>query len=251
MVRRITIITLVLLLAACKFGAGEKPKAEVKESPVLASLKDSGLPCFNCHSYEKFALDAAGRFSHPKHTAFDIHCNQCHLIKAHNESSIKKDACNRCHNLSSFTYTSSGMPVIFSHQGHAKRATCADCHPKLFVMKQGGTKILMDAMYKGGVCGKCHDGKTAFASTDCAKCHKISSFSKDLTYPSGGLNPAVFSHKAHTAMFECSSCHVALFKYKRGGSGIKMDEIYQGKHCGSCHNGQMAFGSMECQRCHK
>jgi c(7)-type cytochrome triheme protein len=30
-----------------------------------------------------------------------------------------------------------------------------------------------------------------------------------------------------------------------------MDDIYQGKFCGSCHNGQTAFGSMECQKCHK
>jgi c(7)-type cytochrome triheme protein len=30
-----------------------------------------------------------------------------------------------------------------------------------------------------------------------------------------------------------------------------MDQIYQGKFCGSCHNGQAAFGPMECQKCHK
>jgi c(7)-type cytochrome triheme protein len=32
---------------------------------------------------------------------------------------------------------------------------------------------------------------------------------------------------------------------------MKMDDIYQGKFCGKCHDGQTAFGSAECQKCHK
>jgi c(7)-type cytochrome triheme protein len=32
---------------------------------------------------------------------------------------------------------------------------------------------------------------------------------------------------------------------------MTMDAIYQNKFCGKCHNGQSAFGSSECQRCHK
>jgi len=31
--------------------------------------------------------------------------------------------------------------------------------------------MTMDAMNAGKFCGKCHDGKTATAVTDCAKCH--------------------------------------------------------------------------------
>jgi c(7)-type cytochrome triheme protein len=30
----------------------------------------------------------------------------------------------------------------------------------------------MDEIFKGEFCGKCHNGKMAFAATDCGKCHK-------------------------------------------------------------------------------
>ncbi len=250
MLRITTILSIVLLLFSCKWKTNEKVIVKEQESPVIASLKDSSLPCFKCHSYEKFSANEPGAFSHAKHVGF-VHCNQCHIIKAHKESTVNRDACNNCHKLTIFAYTSSGMLVNFSHQNHAKKFGCGECHPRLFQMKKGGSKITMDDMYKGNSCGKCHNGKTAFSSHECQKCHQISAFSKDLTYPSSGLNPAVFSHKVHTAMFECNSCHTSIFKYKQGGSGMKMDDIYQNKFCGNCHNGQMAFGSMECQRCHK
>ena len=38
---------------------------------------------------------------------------------------------------------------------------------------------------------------------------------------------------------------------KKDGSGMKMDDLYQNKFCGSCHNGQTAFATSECQKCHK
>jgi c(7)-type cytochrome triheme protein len=143
------------------------------------------------------------------------------------------------------------MPVAFSHQNHTKKYSCNECHPKLFNMKKGTSSISMDMMYQGNSCGSCHNGKKAFASTDCTKCHKMTAFKKELSYPSGDLKPAIFSHEIHTAMFACDNCHTAVFKFKKGGSGMKMDDIYQGKFCGSCHNDQTAFGSSECVKCHK
>ncbi|MEJ2684948.1 MAG: cytochrome c3 family protein [Candidatus Sulfobium sp.] len=176
MTRILSILVMVVMLSSCKAGtqAGEK-KAEPREkAPVITSLKDSGLPCFSCHSYEKFAADKPGQFSHVKHIGFGVHCNQCHIIMAHEKIELNKDTCNNCHNLK-----------------------------------------------------------------------------KDLTYPSAGMKPAVFSHSVHTAMFACGSCHTGIFKYRKGGSGIRMDDIYKGKFCGKCHNGQTAFPSTDCQKCHK
>jgi len=251
MLRVITILSLLLLLFSCKWKTDEKPVIREEQSPVISVLSESGLPCFKCHAYEKFAVNEAGKFSHEKHLSFGVHCNQCHSIKPHQESNLIKDTCNSCHNLSNFTFPGAGMPVAFSHQSHAKRESCSACHPGLFNTKRGASKITMEMMYKGDSCGKCHDGKKAFASTDCTKCHKMTAFKKELSYPSGGLSPAIFSHETHTAMFECNNCHTALFKFKKGGSGMKMDDLYQGEFCGSCHNGEMAFGATECQNCHK
>ena len=252
MIRIIAIVTMLLSLAACKFKGHVETKYEEPQSPVVASLEDIGLPCFKCHSYDKYSQDKAGLFSHAKHKSLGVHCNQCHIIKEHKESNVDKDACNRCHKLTTFTFTSSGMPVNFSHQNHTKKFKCSDCHPKLFLMKKGGAKLTMDEMYKGSSCGACHDGKKAFASTSCTKCHaKMTAFKKEVTYPSKTMPAVTFGHELHTAMFKCEDCHTKLFQFKKGGSGMKMDDLYQGKFCAACHNGQSAFASSDCQRCHK
>ena len=252
MIRILTILSIILSLAACKFKGNVETKYEEPQSPVISSVKDSGLPCFQCHPYEKYAQDKAGVFSHAKHRNLGVHCNQCHIIKEHKGSNVIKDACNTCHNLTGFTLASSGMPVTFSHQNHAKKAACNDCHPKLFLMKKGSTKLSMDEMYKGNSCGSCHNGKKAFASTDCTKCHaKMTSFKKEVVYPSKTMSAVAFSHELHTAMFKCDDCHTKLFKFKKGGSGMKMDDLYQGKYCATCHNGQSGFSINDCQKCHK
>ncbi|SPQ01239.1 hypothetical protein NBG4_480020 [Candidatus Sulfobium mesophilum] len=252
MVRRLAVPILIFLLFSCnRWKPIEKPAVVEKESPAIASLKDSGLPCFRCHSYEKFSLDAKGKFSHPKHLGLGVHCNQCHVMIPHKAMELNKDTCNHCHNLTTFTYTNSGMAVTFSHQNHAKKYGCGECHPKLFQMKKGTSEIVMDEMYKGGNCGRCHNGRIAFPAKDCTKCHNMSALKKDFSYPSGDMSPAVFSHQVHTAMFECANCHTGVFKYKKGGSGMKMNDLYQNKFCGKCHDGQSAFAVNECQRCHK
>ena len=250
--RIIAVVSMILALSACKFKGNVETKLEEPVSPVIESLKDSGLPCFKCHSYEKYAQNKPGIFSHAKHKAFGVHCNACHIIKEHKESNVNKDACNTCHKLTTLTLATSGMPVNFSHQNHAKKAKCSDCHPGLFLMKKGSTKLTMDEMYKGSSCGACHNGKKAFASTNCARCHaKMTSFNREVSYPSKTMSAVSFSHELHTAMFKCDDCHTKLFKFKKGGSGMKMDDLYQGKFCGACHNGQSGFSVNDCQRCHK
>jgi c(7)-type cytochrome triheme protein len=249
---RIAVLLSLLVLIGCTWNSpAEKTRQETGESPIISSLQDSSLPCFKCHPFEKFAENTSGKFSHPKHLGFGVHCNQCHTIKPHKEMALNENTCNNCHHLTTFTFSNTPMPVTFSHQNHTRRFSCDECHPKLFPMKRGSSHITMDELYRGNFCGKCHDGKAAFSSKECAKCHVMTALKKDFSYPSGDMPAAIFSHQLHTSMFECKDCHTAVFKYKKGGSGMKMDAIYQNKFCGKCHNGQIAFGPSECQRCHK
>jgi c(7)-type cytochrome triheme protein len=63
--------------------------------------------------------------------------------------------------------------VIFDGTAHANaNLKCPDCHtkPKLFEMKK--LPLTMADMKAGKSCGTCHDGKKAFAVSECAKCHK-------------------------------------------------------------------------------
>lgn len=68
--------------------------------------------------------------------------------------------------------------VVFEHKVHTMGAglACDSCHDSLFEMESGAAEkkddFTMAALYKGGYCGSCHDGSTAFASnTRCTSCH--------------------------------------------------------------------------------
>jgi len=62
--------------------------------------------------------------------------------------------------------------VIFDGKKHADAGNkCNDCHPKIFKMKKGSTKITMKDIRAGKQCGTCHNGTKAFKATTCKKCH--------------------------------------------------------------------------------
>ncbi|MCI4626064.1 MAG: cytochrome c3 family protein [Candidatus Magnetoovum sp. WYHC-5] len=66
-----------------------------------------------------------------------------------------------------------GGKVVFDGQKHADAGKkCNDCHTNIFKMKKGDDKITMKDINEGKFCGTCHNGKVAFAATECAKCHK-------------------------------------------------------------------------------
>jgi len=77
---------------------------------------------------------------------------------------------------------------------------------------------------------------------------------KTITFDQSKMGPVVFSGKIHKdAGFKCKDCHnKELFpKMKKGTVEIKMKEIYAGKLCGKCHNGETAFAAKKsCKRCH-
>ena len=63
-----------------------------------------------------------------------------------------------------------------------------------------------------------------------------------------------FDGKVHQeAGNKCKDCHnQEMFpKMKQGNVAITMEEIYAGRLCGVCHNGQRAFDAKgNCNRCH-
>jgi c(7)-type cytochrome triheme protein len=77
---------------------------------------------------------------------------------------------------------------------------------------------------------------------------------QSLEFTKSPMGTVIFSGQVHKdAGVECSECHnPELFpKMKQGTVSISMAQIYDGKLCGSCHNGQRAFeAKSNCQRCH-
>ena len=71
------------------------------------------------------------------------------------------------------------------------------------------------------------------------------------------LMSVLFSHKVHAEDMGmgCDMCHPDLFEMAantaENNDDFTMQGLYDGKYCGACHNGQMAFASnTQCARCH-
>ncbi len=140
------------------------------------------LDCQGCHP-------AVIRFLHKSTTMEAINqgeaCGQCHGPVAFSVTN-----CFRCHPQmppSTGMVASLGEDMIiprdsavaapaypaarFPHWVHRIRYTCTSCHPEAFGMRLGTTPLTMAAMQRGEACGTCHDGRTAFALTQCDRCH--------------------------------------------------------------------------------
>ena len=66
-----------------------------------------------------------------------------------------------------------------------------------------------------------------------------------------GMAPVVFPHWFHRVRFRCKVCHSELgFEMRAGANDVTMNEIVQGKFCGTCHNGESAWSAENCGLCH-
>ena len=66
-----------------------------------------------------------------------------------------------------------------------------------------------------------------------------------------GMRPVVFPHWFHRIRFLCKVCHHELgFKMRAGANDVLMADIIEGKFCGMCHNGQIAWSPENCDLCH-
>ena len=71
------------------------------------------------------------------------------------------------------------------------------------------------------------------------------------------VKSVVFSHKVHVEEKEltCDLCHARTFDMQalkaQEKTDFTMKSLVEGKYCGSCHNGTMAFASTtRCAACH-
>ncbi len=66
-----------------------------------------------------------------------------------------------------------------------------------------------------------------------------------------GVRPVIFPHWFHRIRFRCKVCHHELgFKMRAGSNDITMADIVDGKFCGMCHNGEVAWSTENCDLCH-
>lgn len=66
-----------------------------------------------------------------------------------------------------------------------------------------------------------------------------------------GVRPVVFQHWFHRIRFRCKVCHSELkFEMRAGANDVLMKDIVDGKFCGACHNGKIAWATDNCDYCH-
>ncbi|WP_428605723.1 c(7)-type cytochrome triheme domain-containing protein [Sedimenticola sp.] len=66
-----------------------------------------------------------------------------------------------------------------------------------------------------------------------------------------GMRPVIYPHWFHRIRFRCKVCHKELgFEMRAGANDITMADIIDGKFCGMCHNGQVAWSVENCDICH-
>lgn len=67
------------------------------------------------------------------------------------------------------------------------------------------------------------------------------------------MKPATFSHWSHRLHYTCTVCHLELeFNMKANTTEITQQANKEGKFCGTCHNGDIAFAYTKenCDKCH-
>lgn len=240
------------LIVGCAPKMEKEKSAEQQEKIISKDEAVGALPCFKCHSYQRFSSEPRkGIFPHTVHMNTGYHCNQCHTIEGHKRMTINRDICGNCHNIKVISLKKTIMPSRFNHESHSKLFGCKECHSKIFLMKAGTAHISMKDINAGEYCGACHNGKKAFPSSECNKCHDLKGFNRELLYHVKGFGPVTFSHKFHAGSFPCEECHPRLFSMKRTQGKMTMEKINEGKFCGACHNGNIASPASECNKCHK
>ena len=74
---------------------GEAATSAVPPAPPKpAALQGAEMPCFDCHSYERWQTEP--QFNHPKHAGAG-HCHSCHAFEGHFQITIREEHCDVCH----------------------------------------------------------------------------------------------------------------------------------------------------------
>lgn len=181
--------------------------------------------CKVCHTDLGFAIKAGGTDIKQNDISNGKYCGACHDAKA----AFGPLECARCHSKGLNVPENTGIDKALSGL------------PK----NEFGNQIDWVAAAK--------DGKITPAASLDGKT-KMTVLDTKITIPVTKFTPhppdVVFPHKAHTEVLDCSTCHPALFKDKKGGNpDMNMMKIIAGQYCGTCHT-TVAFPLTDCFRCH-
>lgn len=150
----------------------------------------SGRPPSGCASCHTRAGSRAAALSIPASISAHNQCYTCHTPSSKSSSGREMASCGVCHDVKSFSRTSTNARAFryaFSHAKHGtpQRLQCADCHrlsaglPQSRQVSSPAASEHFPAT-RGMTCLTCHNGNRSFggdlAFKDCRRCHTAASF---------------------------------------------------------------------------
>lgn len=274
--------------AAC-FGAchGPAPVRPARGGTIVVG--DRGKVCLACHGEAQLAAPFAGRLpvpyppykidadfgitlGHKQHAA--IACTQCHTPEAKTRPAPHA-RCASCHDgkaASAMTACATCHPdavgkpqppelravhdtvtSIFSHGSHARRGAkdCTLCHAA--IKTTDDTELPRPTAQD---CARCHDGKTAFATTEaCRRCHeqpagRFTVDRPDRRFRHDGV------HAEAVASRPCGACHPLspTGEIRVAGHAACVAchaDDFGARHptkCGACHNATEPWRALTADR---
>jgi c(7)-type cytochrome triheme protein len=131
--------------------------------PITMQAVNNGEACGQCHGTVAFPAATCYRC----HTAMPPSGEQTpHLVTDIVFERVATDS-----GLQRLPGAEAYPPASFAHWVHRIRYRCSACHPTLFKAEAGSNSIVMSEISRGGSCGKCHNGATAFGALECQRCH--------------------------------------------------------------------------------
>jgi c(7)-type cytochrome triheme protein len=210
-----------------------------------AHAEDIGLQCEWCHdkTFEMEALAIQG----DKNFNMDSLCNE--------------NYCGTCHNGDvSFSTTVQCARCHIGEKGYDRMVKEGKIKPEQEKEKiDGGVKQDTEKAGPKFDASKARVKKTEEDAL--AQMVESGYFPEDLTLEDEkGKSSAIFSHKKHITRekMRCTECHPFVFSMKAGNKVEKkrqltMEQMNKGEYCGTCHNGEKAFGVSakdSCEKCH-
>ena len=209
-----------------------------KIAPVVFNhwLHRAKYTCRLCHVDLKFAMRANGTGITEGYNKEGLYCGACHNgneafgpIEKGEAGKKSKKNCDSCHSYGKDVKLKKNFYIFTKDFPRAKFGNGINW----IKAEKDGVLSLKD--YLEGVSDK----------------RELQENPSDIVFEprEDGLPLIIFSHKKHAVWNGCELCHPALFGEKKNSTKFTMEDIFDGKFCGTCH-GKVSFPTLDCQRCH-
>ena len=190
--------------------------------------------CRLCHVDIGFAMSAEGTQMTETDNINGLYCGSCHNgLEAFSPETkamgkVEKN-CDRCHSF--------GKNVLFKNNFY-------DFRKQMPKERFGNGIDWLKAEEQGLLTVKDYLEGVSIPRSKIKEPEKF-----NLTPTEPNMPNIVLSHQKHVVWNGCELCHPEIFPVKKAAQTYSMQDIFNGRYCGVCHD-SVAFPNIDCQRCH-